>query len=317
MGVSPPETSAAPAPPTLVVIGNFDGVHRGHVGVLERAVSEAGRLGLEPTVLTFWPHPAEVLGRGAPPALTRLARKRTLLGALSPSLRVAVQRFDVAFAAQTPEAFARDLLARGLGAKQVIVGDNFRFGKNRSGDFATLEGLGRGLGFVVRNQPLAGDERGPWSSTRARAALRAGDLDDVGRVLGRPHALEGVVERGQGRARHLGFPTANLGGVDEALPPYGVYAVRVERAGAEGADGAWLGGGVANIGVRPTVAAGFAVEAHLLEGGGDLYGARLRLHLIARLRAEQTFAGLSELRAQIERDVEAARIALAFPPGDH
>ena len=315
--MSPPEAPPASSPSTLVVIGNFDGVHRGHKGVLGRAVAEAQRLGLGPTVLTFAPHPAQVLGRGAPPALTRLARKRALLEALSPSLRVVVQPFDLDFAAQTPEAFARDLLAGRLGARQVFVGENFRFGQNRSGDFATLTELGRALGFDVRTELLAGDELGPWSSTRVRRALAAGDLGDVARVLGRPHALEGVVVRGQGRARHLGFPTANLDGVDEALPPYGVYAVRVERPEAEGGEGAWLGPGVANIGVRPTLAAGFAVEAHLLEGSGDLYGARLRLHLVARLRPERTFSGVDELRAQIERDAEAARIALAFPPGDH
>lgn len=304
-------------PPTLVVIGNFDGVHRGHQGVLDRALAEAERLGLVPTALTFAPHPAEVLGRGAPPTLTRLPRKEALLRALSPSLQVVVQTFDLDFAAQTPEAFARGLLARRLGAKQVVVGENFRFGKNRSGDFATLTELGKSLDFVVRTEPLAGDEVGSWSSTRARRALGAGDLDDVRRVLGRPHALEGVVVRGQGRARHLGFPTANLEGVVEALPPYGVYAVQVERVEAEGADGETLGPGVANIGVRPTLAAGFAVEAHLLAGGRDLYGERLRLHLIKSLRPERTFAGVDELREQIGRDVEAARIALAFPPGGH
>lgn len=313
----PPEAPPASPPPTLVVIGTFDGVHRGHQGVLGRAVVEAARLGVAPTVLTFAPHPAEVLGRGAPPTLTRLPRKVTLLEALSPALRVAVQPFDLAFAAQTPAAFARELLARRLGAKQVFVGENFRFGKDRSGDFATLAELGASLGFSVRTEALAGDEAGPWSSTRARRSLGAGDLDDVRRVLGRPHALEGVVVRGQGRARHLGFPTANLDGVAEALPPYGVYAVRVERAAAEGAEGDALGPGVANIGVRPTLAAGFAVEAHLLEGGRDLYGERLRLHLIVRLRPERAFAGVDELREQIGKDAEAARIALAFPPGGH
>lgn len=298
-----------------MVIGNFDGVHRGHQGVLVGAIAEAERLGLTPTVLTFAPHPAEVLGRGAPPLLTRLPRKIALLRALSPTLKVMVQPFDRAFAAQSPEAFARELLAERLGAKQVFVGENFRFGQNRAGDFATLTELGNALGFVVRTAPLAGDEIGPWSSTRARRALGEGDLDDVLRVLGRPHALEGEVVKGQGRARHLGFPTANLGGVVEALPPYGVYAVRVELASAEGADGEALGPGVANVGVRPTLAAGFAVEAHLLEGGRDLYGERLRLHLVARLRPERAFAGVEQLREQIGRDVEAARIALAFPPG--
>jgi riboflavin kinase / FMN adenylyltransferase len=304
-------------PSTLVVIGNFDGVHRGHRGVLDRALEEAARLGLGPTVLTFAPHPAEVLGRGAPPLLTRLPRKVALLEALSPALRVAVQPFDRTFAAQTPEAFARDLLAHKLGAKQVFVGENFRFGQGRAGDFATLTELGRSLGFAVRTEPLASDALGPWSSTRVRAALGAGNLDDVEHVLGRPHALEGVVVRGQGRARHLGFPTANLDGVTEALPPYGVYAVRVERLEAEGANGEALGTGVANIGMRPTLAAGFAVEAHLLELSADLYDSRLRLHLVRRLRPERTFSGIEELREQIGRDVEAARIALAFPAGGH
>ena len=296
---------------TLIAIGNFDGVHRGHRAVLERAVSRARAEGLVPAVLTFHPHPAEVLGRPPPAVLTPLARKVTLLRAIDPELRVVVHPFDAAFAAQAPDAFAAGLLVRDLGAKVVAVGQNFRFGQGRGGTFETLRALGSEHGFDVWAEPLAGDDRGRWSSTRARADVAAGNVDDVRAVLGRPYELEGVVAHGQHRGRTLGFPTANLEGVTEAIPARGVYAVEVERVDAPGEDGVLLAGGVANIGVRPTVAAGFAVEAHLFDFAGDLDGARLRHTLIARLRDERAFSGVDELRTQIGRDAEAARGALA------
>jgi riboflavin kinase/FMN adenylyltransferase len=239
-----------------------------------------------------------------------------------------VKTFDQALAQFTPERFAREVLVDELGAVRALVGQNFRFGKARAGDLATLVKLGEELGFVARATEIVGDERGPWSSTRVRRSIEAGDWADVERVLGRPHALAGVVVRGDQRGRTIGFPTANLSGVEEVLPPFGVYAVLVDRLDRPEQPRA-LARGVANIGVRPTVSksaeppaahrpggAGPSTEVHLLDfhperdEDRDLYGARLRLHLVSFLRAERKFDGLDALKAQIAVDVESARTVL-------
>ena len=280
---------ANPRKPTLCAIGNFDGVHRGHVEVLAGAEREAQAAGIEPIALTFDPPPAVVLGRNPPAVLTPLERKIELIGALFPAVRVVVKTFDQALAQFTPERFAKEVLVDELGAVRALVGQNFRFGKARAGDLPTLIKLGEELGFAARATELVGDERGPWSSTRVRRAIESGDWADVERVLGRPHALTGLVVRGDQRGRTIGFPTANLGGVEELLPPFGVYAVLVDRLDRPGQARA-LARGVANIGVRPTVGAGPSTEVHLLdfhpekEADLDLYGARLRIHLVAFLR---------------------------------
>jgi len=299
------------APPggSLVVIGNFDGVHLGHRAVLEASSREADARGLATVALTFEPHPSAVLGRGAEPVLTTLERKIELLGRVCPGLTVVVEAFTQDLASLSPAAFAETVLARALSARVVVVGKNFRFGHGRAGDLATLEGLGQGLGFEARAQPLHGDARGPYSSSRIREALAAGDLVTAEALLGRPHSLSGTVVRGAGRGRTIGVPTANLDGVAEALPPYGVYACVVDRLDSAGPSA--LAKAVINVGERPTVGAGFSVEAHLFDFEGDLYGERLRLHLCTRLREERRFAGLDELRAQIARDMNDAKDALA------
>lgn len=293
--------------PCAMVVGNFDGVHRGHQAVLRQVASEARARSLEPCVLTFDPHPAAVVGTGAPPLLTRMERRAEWMGALGID-RVYVRRFDAAFAAWPPERFVRDLIAPGLRAQVVVVGDNFRFGVKRSGDLTLLRTLGAQLGFETRVHPVAGDARGPFSSTRAREAIAAGDLDEACRVLDRPHELTGRVVHGAERGRLLGFPTANLDGVPEMLPPDGVYAVRVDVLDEPGT-GPRLG--VTNIGLRPTVAADGdvqrTIETFVLDFAGDLYGRRLRLHLVARLRDEERFGSLAELKAQIALDVTLAR----------
>ncbi len=294
---------------SLVAIGNFDGVHLGHRAVIGAAVAEARDSDLRPLVLTFDPHPAEVLGRGARPPLTVLQRKVELIERLGPELRVVVEPFTLDLSVLTPAEFAREFVVELLGAKVVIVGENFRFGHERAGDLSTLVSLGRELGFQAHASSLSGDALGAYSSTRARAALAAGDLAAVEGVLGRPHSLSGSVVLGAQRGRTIDVPTANLSGVAEALPPYGVYAVLVDRV-IDGAPTA-LGIGVANIGLRPTVSGGFSVEVHLLDFAGDLYGATLRVHLTARLRDEQKFSGLAELKAQIATDIEHAHVALA------
>jgi riboflavin kinase/FMN adenylyltransferase len=295
--------------PSVVVIGNFDGVHRGHQAVLRQAHALASARGLRCVVLTFDPHPSEVLGRGSPPQLTTLARRIELLRAHG-ATDVAVEPFTMELAAWTPERFAKELLASRLSARAVVVGRNFRFGHKRAGDFDTLVALGATSGFEAVAAEVAGDEEGPFSSTRARDAIAAGEVDRAADVLGRPHALSGVVEHGDARGRTIGFPTANLGGVAEMLPAHGVYAVRAMRAGSLASAPALLTG-VMNIGVRPTVdGMSLRIEAHLFDFDADLYGETLRVELVARLRGEQKFAGIDELKAQIAKDAEAARKAL-------
>jgi riboflavin kinase / FMN adenylyltransferase len=295
-----------------MVVGNFDGVHRGHQAVLHRVVADARAEGLSSSVLTFEPHPAAVVGRGAPPRLTTMDRRAELIGALGIAC-VYVRRFDAAFAAWPPERFVRDLVVGGLRARIVVVGENFRFGAKRSGDLALLRTLGEALSFEARLAPVASDARGPFSSTRARGAIAAGDLDEACRVLGRPHELSGLVVHGDERGRLLGFPTANLDRVVEMLPPDGVYAVTVDELDEQGGLARRLAG-VTNIGVRPTVAAAGGttrtIETFLLDFAGDLYGRRLRLYLVARLRDERKFGSLDELKAQIARDVTEARAKL-------
>ena len=303
----------------VVVIGNFEGVHLGHRRVLGRAAACLAPGG-ELAVLTFEPHPAAVLGASAPARLTRLARKVELLGREGVELVVA-QTFDGAFAALSPEAFVDEVLVRGLGARVVCVGHDFRFGARRAGDLEALRTLGKTGGFRVEVQEVVADAKGPLSSTRVRAALAAGDLDDVDAVLGRPHMLEGVVVAGDKRGRTIGFPTANLGDVEEALPAHGVYALVADRvpharAGDRESVGAFARG-VANVGMRPTVSGGGvhpSVEVHLFdlaETERDLYGDVLRVHLVARLREERRFPGLDALRAQIAADAADARARTA------
>jgi riboflavin kinase / FMN adenylyltransferase len=301
----------------VVVIGNFDGVHRGHQAVLAQARRIADAAGRSVVVLTFDPHPTVVVGRTPPPRLVTLERRVELLRRHGAD-DVIVEPFTKELASWSPERFVRELLCSRLAARAVVVGDNFRFGKARAGDFGTLRALGAELGFDAVAAEVAGDGEGPFSSTRARDAIARGDLAGAGAVLGRRHALSGTVESGDRLGRTLGFPTANLGGVTELLPPHGVYAIVVDElaSGSVSAPSA-LGKGVMNVGVRPTVdGSSLRVEAHLFDFERELYGARLRVHLVAHIRGEKKMAGLDALRAQIGQDAAAAREAVSTLAAD-
>ncbi|MEI7894264.1 MAG: bifunctional riboflavin kinase/FAD synthetase [Myxococcales bacterium] len=291
---------------TMLVIGNFDGVHRGHQAVLREAMSLAAAHALLPAVLSFDPHPAAVVGAGAPPLLTTLERRSELLGKLGIE-RLYARHFDRDFAGWSPERFVRDLVFQGLSAKMVFVGDNFRFGARRRGDLALLRDLGDELGFEACVHGIASDTQGAFSSTRVRQALQQGHVEEAAEVLGRPHAITGTVVRGAGRGRLMGFPTANLEGISELLPPNGVYAVAVDELGRDGPRA--LAHGVMNIGVRPTLDGEprLCVEPHLFDLSRELYGVRLRVGVIARLRKERRFESLEALRGQITLDSEEAR----------
>ncbi len=292
---------------TVVVAGNFDGVHRGHQALFARARAEAEARGLVLAALTFDPHPRTVLGNAPPALLTTTARRVELIARLGVE-HIFIRRFDRTFAGWSAERFVEDLVVRTLRARVVIAGNNFRFGAKRAGDDALLAALGPKLGFEAFTLE-ATDEKGPLSSSRARTALLAGDVREAAHVLGRPHSVEGVVEAGAQLGRTIGFRTANLGDVRELVPPDGVYAVAVDRASGDAPRA--VATGVMNIGVRPTVGgdASRTLEAHLFDFDGDLYGQPLRVHFIERLRDEKRFDGLDALKAQIARDAAEARSA--------
>jgi riboflavin kinase / FMN adenylyltransferase len=304
----------------VAAIGNFDGVHLGHRAVIGAAAARAREAGRPSAVVTFEPHPRRFFKPDLPPFLLASARmKVAALRDCGVDLCFAL-RFDRTLAAMPAETFVKEVLLDGLGLAGVVAGYDFVFGKGRGGTPETLvAGMRAGGREAVIVAPAidavearrAGLEVEPdafvYSSTGVREALKAGDPEGAARILGRPFAIDGRVRRGDARGRTIGFPTANLE-LDGYMPPaFGVYAVRVFGA----RDGAVSG--VANLGVRPTIGGDPAprLEVHLFDFAGDLYGKRLVVELIAFLRAERKFSGLDELKAQIARDADSARAALA------
>jgi riboflavin kinase / FMN adenylyltransferase len=296
----------------VVAIGSFDGVHRGHRAVIGAAGERAVGLGAPLGVVTFEPHPREVLRPEAAPArLTPLRVKARLLRDLGVA-RLYVLPFGAGLMRKTPEAFVEEVLVAGLGVRHVVVGKDFRFGHRRAGDVDLLERTGFRHGFGV--SALA---RVPWrgevcSSSRIREALAAGEIEEATDLLGHPHAVEGRVVRGDGRGRGLGYPTANVRPHHPRalLPAPGIYAV---RAGVVGRDGpAWHDAAV-SLGRRPTFGEGgdLRLEAHLLDFDSDLYGRRLCVAFVARLRGERRFESVDELKRQMEQDCRRARELLA------
>lgn len=288
--------------PTCLAIGNFDGVHRGHTTLLARAKERAAALGVIPSVLTFEPHPAAVLGRVAPARLTSLSRKYALLRALGFE-NVFALGFDLPLAQTSAPEFAHDILFERLRARAIVVGETFRFGQGRAGNVAVLESLAAPHGIEISAIPLLSENGEVLSSSRVRAALAAGDVEGARGLLGRPHRITGVVAHGDARGRTIGFPTANLSATQEMAPKYGVYAVDVLR------ENRVLGRGAMNIGVRPTVTGSNdpRLEVNVLDFAGDLYGQELSVDFVGHIRGEQTFESLDALKAQITRDVERAR----------
>lgn len=303
--------NSSPSQSRLVVIGNFDGVHLGHRAVLESAMVRAQVDGLTLCVLTFDPHPAAVLSGKTRPVLTTTARKSKILREAFPGLEVVVQHFDAALAALNPREFVEQILVQRLKARAILVGENFRFGKNRTGDLSTLRELGRELGFEARSESLRGDAQGIYSSTRIRELLASGNVAGAAKLLDRPHWVSGQVGTGDQRGRTLGFPTANIGPVLQTLPAEGVYAVEVSLV--EGADESLLGLGVAHLGARPSVDRPPSFEVHLLDQNIDLYGRTLGIAFVERIRGVEKFADLEALKQQISRDIVAARAALNSP----
>ncbi len=286
----------------VATIGNFDGVHLGHQAIIRRLRALGEELGLPSLLITFEPYPQEFFA--AEKALPRLTRFREKMDRLAEAGidRVLCLRFDQALAQMPAQDFVRRILVEGVAVRHLVVGDDFRFGRQRQGDFAMLGALGREYGFRVENTPTFLVDGRRVSSTWVREALTARDMELAARLLGRPYAISGRVAHGDKRGRQLGFPTANIHLRRKHVPVSGVFAVTVE-----GIDEQPLPG-VANVGSRPTVdGVRSLLEVHLFDFDGDIYGRHVQVNFLHRIRAEQKFAGLEALKRQIGQDCIAAR----------
>jgi riboflavin kinase/FMN adenylyltransferase len=297
--------TAAPARASgwVVAIGNFDGVHKGHQALIREASSLAHEHQTHVLALTFSPHPAALLGRKAVPLLCSL-EERTVRLLEAGANGVWVLPFNEALASLTPEAFVRSVLVEGLGVVGVVTGPDFRFGRSGAGSLDTLAVLGQRFGFQVRQCAAAVLDGIRISSTGIRQQVSSGLVELAWSHLGRPFQVDGTVQPGDRRGRELGFPTANLVPVPElALPAPGVYVVDVWLQDV----GTWHQG-VANVGRHPTFGGDeVLVEVHLLDAESDLYGRRLSVRFLKRLRDEKSFASATELMGAISGDVQAAR----------
>ena len=287
---------------SVVTIGVFDGVHRGHQAIIGQAVKRAKDAGLQSVVVTFDPHPSEVVRPGSHPAvLTEQDRKAQLIEELGADV-LCVVPFTPEFSRLPAEQFVHDVLVEHLHAAAVVVGENFRFGHRAAGDVALLRALGRTFGFAVHTPDLVAAEGTVFSSTYIRSCVDAGDVTAAAVALGRPHRLPGVVVRGDQRGRELGFPTANLmTGRWAAVPGDGIYAAWLLRRGEK------LPAAV-SVGTNPTFAGRERrVEAYILDFDGDIYGERVALDFVAHLREMRSYDSIEPLLEQIREDVAHTR----------
>jgi riboflavin kinase/FMN adenylyltransferase len=292
---------------TVLTVGTFDGVHLGHRDVLARLTARARETGMRSLLVTFEPHPLEVVNpAAAPPLLTPGAEKTEALAECGVDY-VAVLPFTRALAGYEAEQFVEFVLRRRFRLRELYIGHDHGFGRGRAGDEHVLRALGARLGFGVTVVEAVATNGLVVSSTAIRRAVAGGDLQRAAAKLGRLYGVSGRVLHGEKRGRLLGFPTLNVAwpGARKLLPPQGVYAVRVQTP-----DGPF--GGMLNLGPRPTFGdVAPSLEAHLFDAAGDWYGAMVRVEFVAQLRETRRFDGVDALRAQLGRDAEAARAALA------
>ena len=293
----------SPSPEGCVAtIGNFDGVHLGHQAVLSQLALKGDMLGLPATVITFEPQPTEFfLPAKAPPRLSRFREKVEALRSYSIE-QLCVLRFNEVLAGMSANDFIQKLLVKGLNVRYLVVGDDFKFGKDRKGDFALLKKMGEEHNFQVVNMHTFAIAETRVSSTRIRQALTAGDLMLAQTLLGHPYKMSGRVAHGDKRGRTLGYPTANIHLHRAKVPLTGVYAVRLYGLEDEPIEG------IANVGVRPTIGEGNTLlEVHLFDFNKDIYGENVQVYFLHKVRDEKKFDGLPALVAQIERDCQSAR----------
>jgi riboflavin kinase/FMN adenylyltransferase len=293
----------------VVTIGVFDGVHKGHQIIIGRAVELARERGVPSVVLTFDPHPMEIIRPGSHPALLTSTRfKAELLEAMGVDV-MCVLPFTPEFRRLRPDEFVHEVLVERLHVTAVVIGENFRYGEKGAGDVSTLESSGRRFGFTVEGVGLEGSSDTTYSSTYVRSLIDAGEVEEAAQVLGREHRVEGVVVRGDQRGREIGYPTANLSLLPwSAVPADGIYAGHLVR-------GAELLPAAISVGSNPTFAGRERrVEAFVLDFDGDLYGERVGLSFRARLRPMIRFDTVAELVSQMDDDVRRSRERLSDPP---
>lgn len=308
--LEPAYAAMSPSKASVIALGVFDGLHLGHQALIQRAVKRAQTQGGASVAFSFDPHPAKLFAPERAPKLLVSPAERTRLLYQAGIDRVILQPFDRAFAALSPEAFVERILVARLGVQAVVVGSNFRFGRDQVGDPAKLRALGEAAGFAVEALSQVNQAGARVSSSRIRDAVQAGEVDVARQLLGRPYTLFGPVVKGDQRGRQIGFPTANLDADIAVQLKHGVYAVWVEIDGKPP-----FYRGMTNIGIRPTFGKkALSVETHLLEGGQDLYGRALRLHFQARLRDEIRFSGVQALVAALQKDAETAKTRLLEAP---
>ena len=286
----------------VLTIGNFDGVHRGHLAVCAQVVSIAAGKGVPSTALTFEPQPREFFsGENAPARLTRFREKVQAL-ADTPLDRLVVARFTREFSQLSPEAFIDEVLTRAFAVRHVVVGDDFHFGHRARGTFKALEEAGQELGFGVTRCVTFELHGRRVSSSWVRDELANGELARAAELLGRPYCMQGRVVRGRQLGRSIGYPTANIRLQRLSTPLAGIYAVKVEAPGGESM------AGVASLGTRPTVdGSEKLLEVHLFDFDRDIYGMHVSVEFVHKLRDEERFESLEVLKAQIARDEAAAR----------
>lgn len=288
--------------PSAVAIGNFDGVHRGHAALLMHLVDAARAAVLPATILTFEPHPREFFAPESAPARLSTLREKLELLAEAGVEQVMVCRFNAKFAALSAQQFIDSVLVAGLRTRHLIIGDDFRFGKARVGDFSLLQSAGAVAGFSVEAMSSVTVDGERASSSAVRKALAAGDMAQAASLLGRPYVIDGSVRHGDKIGRQLGFATANIRIKHNPLPMSGVFAVEVAGLGDKPLPG------VANLGIRPTLGGTRPLlEVHLFDFERDIYGAHLSVRFVHKLRNEQRFPNLDALKAQIAADAAAAR----------
>jgi riboflavin kinase / FMN adenylyltransferase len=286
----------------VVALGNFDGLHRGHMKIIDRVRRRAGERAGTPAAMTLDPHPPRVLRPDKAPPLLMTTEQRLEALAKTGMQGVAVVRFTHEMSLWDPETFVRAVLVEWLRVVEVWVGANFLFGHDRAGTFTVLRSLGARYGFRAEKIDPVRYKEFVVSSTRIRRLVSEGRVDEAGALLGHHYFIDGTVTRGAGRGRELGFPTANLSTPNELLPPSGVYATTATINGIAHPS-------VTNVGMRPTFGDvdRIQVETHLLDSDRDLYDAPLRLSFVQRLRDERAFPDVDALRAQIDADCRAAR----------
>lgn len=293
----------------VATIGVFDGVHRGHQRIIGRAVELAAERGLPSAVVTFDPHPSEIIRPGSHPALLTGTRyKADLLEALGVDV-MCVLPFTTELQRLTPEAFVHEILVQRLHVSDVVIGENFRYGSKGAGDVGSLEAAGKRLGFAVEGVALEGSADATYSSTYVRALIDAGDVRAAAGVLGREHRVEGLVVRGDQRGREIGYPTANLSLLPwSAVPADGIYAGHLVRGDS-------LLPAAISIGTNPTFQGRERrVEAFILDFDEDVYGERLSATFTERLRPMVRFATVEGLVAQMDQDVQRTREILSVHP---